>query len=302
MNITTQDGLVYVCQDQPVDGSVYVGRDPDGVPVVVKVLQDPQRAQREAETLRRLEGLDPPAAPRLLSAASITSPDFLVGRTALVLSSKGRSLREVLDTDGEGRELGDLAMKLLTCVQRAQERRLEPLQLRPEHVLLSEAGEVTLCGWGGAWDTEQQYVPVAQPRWPERPLPMVHHTAVYLWALLVSEIALGRPPAWAGELPVRYRTVPGQWWEDHSWTQSDRHRVDLLQRALSEVPTNRPGIPALRSNWTGQGAQVPPAPPWQLTLGRLAIERPVLRYSMMAVAAAIGLLVGLQFGFLFVSG
>lgn len=301
--------------DNPVEGHHLVLRATEATDLangtlsrgglVVKVARDPRgdnQIRSEHSLIREVlapYGLAPALRNDDAHAGSVKEPDWLAGRPCIEMIDAGSPLGTPLVTRVlRGKELEALSNSLLTILEKTEELELEPLQLRPEHVVLwdEDPTRVTLTGWSGAWLWSDQapVTDLAAGRLPSTYLaPRV--AGLYLYALTMMEADTGQPP---------YPLADGG--QTHS--------------ALNELQARGDGLDGVRDVWRqcargdfatarevrdaiARDRRIPPPPPkrrpWReikIAVGKQYLLCPYLRFATIALAVAAGVGFGLTVG------
>ncbi|HEY8481454.1 MAG TPA: DUF4389 domain-containing protein [Spirillospora sp.] len=241
-------------------GTVYLGAEPDGRRVAVKVINrelagEPaflERFRREVTAARRVHRFC--TAP-VLDAELDQDPPYIV--TEYI---DGPTLENAVKDKGPltGSDLEGLAVGVATALTAIHGAGIVHRDLKPANVLLSSTGPRVidfgiarpLDGTGGPTRTGQ-FVGTPSYIAPEvlRGEPVQQASDVFSWGCVVAYAGMGRPPFQAGTVAETFRLITTA---EPDLSGLDPRLRDIVAAALDKDPRKRPTAQGLLARLVGQ--------------------------------------------------
>jgi predicted Ser/Thr protein kinase len=235
-------------------GVVYLGSDPDGRPVAIKVLRpvvasDPTARRRLAHEVSTMRRVASPNVAEVIDADLEGDPPYIVTRYV-----PGRTLDDIVTADGPltGLALASLARGLAAALVAVHAAGVVHRDLKPGNVMLVD-GEPVVIDFGIAQAADSTKLTMTgmfmgTPGYlaPEviEGLPSGQAADIHSWGATIAYAATGRPPFGTGSFEaIFYRIVNGQ----PDLGTMPAALLPLVAAALARDPARRPSAAELAS-------------------------------------------------------
>ncbi|MEV5831693.1 serine/threonine-protein kinase [Spirillospora sp. NPDC052242] len=229
-------------------GVVYLGADPEGRNVAIKVLRPAvagdatarRRLAREVDSMRRVHS---PHVAEILDADVTAEQPYIVTQYV-----PGRTLEEVVEENGpiDGTDLQRLAVGLASALSAIHGAGIVHRDLKPANVMLMDGGEPVVIDFGIAQAADATRLTatgmvIGTPGYLAPEIIEGHeagpHSDVHAWAGSLAFAATGRPPFGSGTFEaIFYKIMAGQ--PDLDGVPAPI--LPVLRAAIARDPSERP--------------------------------------------------------------